>query len=266
LLIDLHLPVDAESDAESLNPLLDRAAAKGLNGLCLVGGPALGPTAALAEAVSREGLLLLPGARVVTDLGVLLVFFPEVTDAVASGDWLAAGAGAPAAQAAIDAAAGQGGVAVAAHPYARIEGVPRMSDHLLELDGLAAVEVRHGASGDLANDMALEATSLLGLPGVGGSGAPEALGQAATLIGRPVNGLAELIAAIREGEVWPAEVGPDLSSAERRPPRDRDSRGDRRPRRDGRAGGGGRGDRGRPDRKRGGGGRGRGGGGGHRRG
>jgi predicted metal-dependent phosphoesterase TrpH len=104
-------------------------------------------------------------------------------------------------QEAIDWVHAGGGVAIPAHPYQKDLVGGSLGDRVLGLQGLHAIEVVNGSASPADNRLALQASAILGLKGVGGSDAHGLLtvGRAYTLFSSPIRTEKELIEALRHG-------------------------------------------------------------------
>ncbi|MCG3173665.1 MAG: hypothetical protein GMKNLPBB_01865 [Myxococcota bacterium] len=212
MLLDLHVHCDLSARGKlPVSDILDVAAERGLDGVCLTSQNSLiDDFQPFKEMGAARNLTVLIGAEVITDNGLLLCFFPDVAETPPLGNWLLnADGSAPPAQEAIDQINESGGVAVAATPFSR-DIPPFMGDRITGLNGLAAVEVFCARVNRNANDLALRAAERLNLPGIGGSGVHddlELVGKAATLFKDKVSSEADLVYAIRSGEVWGVLIG-----------------------------------------------------------
>lgn len=118
------------------------------------------------------------------------------------------------AQPVIDFVNAQGGVIVPSHPYK--QGYTyELSDRLFQLKGIAALEVLNGNLPDEVNVLAQQAAENLHLPGTGGSDTHTPIHRSLfsssfqrnvyTIFSKDIQNMAQLVAAIREGSVRPAE-------------------------------------------------------------
>jgi len=249
LLIDLHVQSRFSSggvfDPEEV---ILRARTAGLDGVCFTEDQPLPSWREVKGLGERHQMTVLIGAKVTTDVGRYLVFVPNAADLEPGGILQERGevASPLPIRVLVRKVKQRGGVLVAAHPYLRTISL-RSGDRIFLVEGLDAVEVRHAACASVYNDMALIASAMLNLPGVGGSGTREdlqKLGKAATLFRTPIQSEADLIEAIRSRQLWPVEfldqvpVRSEASGVEMRreyredprregPPRDDFRRGDR---------------------------------------
>lgn len=148
------------------------------------------------EAIARdEGFLVLRGVEIATDRGHLLAYGVEDDSWNVWGrdTWLPI-------QGVIERVLELGGICVPAHPYREI-GVCSLLEGLFDLSGIAAVETHNGGNIDADNELAIASASHLALPGLGGSDCHKvaAVGRCATEFLRPMAGMADFIAAVREG-------------------------------------------------------------------
>jgi hypothetical protein len=104
------------------------------------------------------------------------------------------------------------GAVIAVTPYHRDPNRGAMSDRVFLIQGLHAIMAVSSTSHEdlTAEDLAAEAAQARGLPVVGGSDVsdePEQLGKAATLLRFVAATQADLCQAIRQGDVWSAQIG-----------------------------------------------------------
>jgi hypothetical protein len=277
MLIDIHVRTGFLRDETIHVPDFIRAAEEaGLDGLVFCERNSLDAWELIQDYAADTKLKLLAGAEVESNVGRLLLFFPNPAEAPAIANWLIGPDGRADIDEVLEKVPAAGGIVVAAQPYRRTQDSAPMGDVVLRLHGLSAIEIFENGIGAHMGDLAMEATDRLHLPGLGGSGfvtAPEELGRFATYFLNPVETEADLVAQIQAGDMWPAEIGLRPGPDERRGGRGgkfakggggRGGEGGR----GGRSGGGGRGGRsgggggGRGGRGGGGGGYGGGGGGG----
>lgn len=99
----------------------------------------------------------------------------------------------------------RGGAAVPAHPFQQwsVSGFP--GDRVFEMKNLLALETLNGSLSEGENRLAMEAARRLGVKGIGGSDAhgPTVLGRAYTIFPERIEGEAELVAALRQGDYYP---------------------------------------------------------------
>lgn len=212
-LIDLH--VRAGADALDLNSLREAAGAQGLDGLLLLGSDA---APSLGESGDGNGVQLFVGAEIDTDIGRLLCV-PAATD-----DWfqgrgwaeLRTDEAAPYPAEAIAAAFGErGGAVIVAQPFDRDLDHEALEDRFVGTPGLHAVVVTSSARHTTSNERAVTSAREAGLGIVGGSAAApgnERFGGVATVFAEPPTDQASLVAALRSGRTWPAELMPARES------------------------------------------------------
>src|SRR5690606_19118454 len=143
----------------------------------------------------EEGVLVLRGVEIATDMGHLLAY--GVTD----DGWNVWGRDTYLPMhAVIERIAGLGGICVPAHPYRRM-GVASLLDGIYRLPGIAGVETHNGGNAPADNAAAVAAARRLGLPALGGSDCHKvaAVGCCATEFFRPVTDMASFIAAVVAG-------------------------------------------------------------------
>jgi len=246
MLIDLHAHT-THTRGCTLPPgqVLAAAKALGLDGVLFADLNTMDGLEEIRAAGREAGLLALVGLEVAADHGHYLCVFPDPARVPAPAQLFGSSTPWPA-QEVVARVQGLGGAVVAAHPYDKTIDRPA-GDFLFTLEGLAALEARHGRRTGSHEDMAIEAADHLNLPCVGGSGALTSLaevGRAATLFRDPVRSEADVVAQLKAGTTWCVAVGvtppPEARGDRPRGPR-RDGRGGpERGRRDGRGGRGGR--------------------------
>lgn len=234
MLIDLN--VHAGPHGLALGETVSRALAVGLDGVAILGDDAL-PDVSLLR--GHDPVRLFAGAEVATDRGHYLVFFPNPAELPPLTDIF--GPPPPTRWPVRDVlarVAALGGASIAARPYDTSVDHPG-GDILYTLANLSAVEVVSPLHPRDISYPAIEAAEVLGLPGVGGSGARGSVadvGMGATLFVEAIQTEAELVAALKSGSVWPVEFGEAPQHLARRngvpshPPRPSGD-GGRRPRR-----------------------------------
>jgi hypothetical protein len=233
MLVDLNVGL-SQRDGTTVDPLalVQAAQSAGLDGLVLtqssLGFPDLGAYRAAAE---PAGLSLFAALHVPTNRGLVLCVLPDPSRPLGE-EWAPGESGLLDAEKVIDAVEDLGGVTIALRPYDREVAKP-MGDHIFSLVGLHACETQSGRLADAVNALALEAASNLELPCVGSSSADgtDGLGRAATLFRVTVKNEADLVEAIRHGDVWPVAIShrmPRVDGEKRADGRgDRGERGDR---------------------------------------
>ena len=189
MLIDLHCHTAAHSacSALSVETLVERARAAGLDAVCLTEHDATWSEDETAALSRRLGFVVLRGIEATTEVGHVLAFgldrFEPSFHVAAS------------LRAAADAA---GALLFLAHP-AR-PGVPAVPQRLRAalFDGVEGV---NGSDTAAQNEAATALGARLPLPAIGGSDchAPHEIGRAATRLARPVGTTAELAAELRLG-------------------------------------------------------------------
>ncbi|MCB9637498.1 MAG: PHP domain-containing protein [Myxococcales bacterium] len=261
MLIDLHVQ-SSLSQTGTLEPeeILLRAKQMGLDGVVFTEDQPHTAWKEIKEIASHHEITALFGLKLATNKGYYLLYVPEaqmVEPGALFPTWH--NTENPFTMKEVQAVARRvGGLLAAAHPYQQGSALPS-GDRIFQVRGLGALEVQNGRCSTLSNDFALEAATLMRIPGIGGSGTCESLdqlGKTATLFLSEPQDEDELIKAIRPGNLWPIQITeqPVLRSPEHG---DRDDRrGGRDDRRGGRDGGdrGGRDDRddrrgGRDDRR-----------------
>ncbi len=185
--LDLH--VHSRHSPDSRVPVADlvaRAAAIGLRGLALTDHNSVAGHAELrALAAAHPTLLLLPGVEVSTADGHLLGYGvdaapPPRRDLESTADWIR----------------DHGGEPVIAHPFRWRHGA---GGRLTAVAHVAGIEGRNAHTSARANRRAEEWAALRLLAATGGSDAHrlEEVGRAATVFPEPVDGVDDLLEAIR---------------------------------------------------------------------
>lgn len=124
-------------------------------------------------------------------------------------------------------------VVIATHPWLD-DGGPYLGDRIYDIEGITAIEVLCGVKRHMSNDLALEATNSIGLPGIGGSDTgPEGqrLGRFATAFADEIGSQDELVDALVDGACWAVEISEprgEMRSRGGRGGRGRGGRGGRR--------------------------------------
>jgi predicted metal-dependent phosphoesterase TrpH len=188
MLIDLHTHTTAYSACSAVTPdnLVRAALAAGLDAVCITEHDAFWPLAAIRELGERQGLLVLRGIEVTTEVGHVLVYGLSTwrkglsTLEALRGHVLA-----------------EDGLMFLAHPSRRYG---RPVDATLP-DVFDSVEVANASEGALQNANALQLARRCRLPGIGGSDAHTAVevGAAATVLSVAVSDEAGLVAELRRG-------------------------------------------------------------------
>ena len=208
MLIDLHTHSYPQSDDSfaSVDEVIDRAKALGLDGICLTDHDAFWPANKVRELSRKHDFVVLPGSEVNTDAGHTLVFGLERYEFGVHKPRIL--------RQLVDK---YGGVMIAAHPYrrrfladpgrepqARAEMLERaVADDYFQL--CDAIEGVNGRGLPEENGFAQDLGAALGLKSTGGSDAhrlPQ-LGTVATRFERPVRCLDDLIGEIKAGRFWP---------------------------------------------------------------
>lgn len=246
MIIDLHVhsrhtagcPIEP---AEAIR----KAAEVGLDGVCFTDQDTLAGLSEYRALAQEAPIKVFVGAEIATDRGHYLCFFPDPAKVPELGQLL--GEKPWPVRDVIARVGSLGGAVAAAHPFDREIERPG-GDVIYTLQGLAAVEVHNPRRRPMANELAAEAAENLRLPCISGSDSRpslEHMGKAATLFKRAVASEAELVEAIKKGEVWAVTLGgsPSQERERRGPPRGEKRQG--RGRGGERRGGRGRGGRGR---------------------
>jgi predicted metal-dependent phosphoesterase TrpH len=226
LLLDLHVHSSHTPGVPlSVSDLADRIKALGFDGFCLTDFHTVAGTEEANKIASKLGLTILVGFEAATDHGHFLAFVPDPETLPEIGPWLRQDDGGNIAFVSLqEAVEKRNGVLVAAHPFDRaVQNSPR--DGLYALRGVSAVEVLNARKDLISNELAEELAAGFGLPGTGGSDARhhlDEIGTAATLVHGRVQSESDLIDRIRQGEVWPVQIG-TLSEMKRSPSSRRDN-------------------------------------------
>lgn len=211
MLIDLHTHSYPKSDDSfmGVDDLVVAAKAAGIDGICLTEHDTFWSAEETGALSRRHDFLVLPGCEINTDTGHVLVFgLEEYLFGLHKPDYLR------------QAAAREGAVIVAAHPYRRRflaepGRAPEARTEMLErasADGFFricdAIESINGRGTDMDNRFSRDLAELLGTKMTGGSDAhrPEQLGTAATRFQRPIGGLDDLIRELRAGRFRPVDL------------------------------------------------------------
>lgn len=210
MLIDLHTHTRALSwDSDlSLDELIERSRAAGLDGLCLTEHDFFWDAEAVARAARRHNFLVIAGVEINTEIGHFLCFgidryvygmhrWQELAEHVRKA----------------------GGVMVAAHPYRR--QLPAADEtHAQYEEWLAkasrnpaygaccAMEVINGRGKPGENAFSARLAAAVTLPRVAGSDSHQLsdIGSCATEFSRRIGGLEDLIAELQAGRVRPVRL------------------------------------------------------------
>ncbi|MCB9738732.1 MAG: hypothetical protein H6747_05650 [Deltaproteobacteria bacterium] len=215
-LIDLH--VRAGADALDPTTLRDAAAAEGLDGMLLV-APDAAPALDVGVAGEGEGaVLFFVAAELDTDVGRLICVPAAADDWFRGRGWaeLKGEADAYPAAAVAGAFAERGGAVIVAQPFDRDLDHDAQGDVFVGTEGLHAVVVTSSPRHTTSNERAVATTKAAGLRAVGGSAAAPGeprFGGVATVFAEPPVDQAGLVAALRGGRLWPAEMVPARESS-----------------------------------------------------
>ncbi len=192
MLIDIHVhSAISPCSSLSLEDILARARALGLDGVCLTDHDTMAACSVVREGVQPDGLVVVVGMEYATSQGDFLLFGPF--------EDLAPGLSASEVLALVDAA---GGAAVAAHPCR----LARPTDREVVAKGLVhALEIVNGRNTAEENRMARHWPDRFGLTAVCGSDAHtlEELGRKPTRFLKSVSSRLDLIRALRRGQCFP---------------------------------------------------------------
>ncbi len=175
--------------------LIRRAKALGLDGACITEHYSYEASEPVEKIGRDEGFMILRGVEIATDRGHLLAYGVEddgwnvwnrdnylpLDEVIARVNDL-------------------GGICAPAHPFRNV-GLASLMEGLLELKDIAAVESHNGVNAESDNDLAIRASTHLGLPTLGGSDCHKtvAVGRCATEFLQPVQDMASFIAAVKAG-------------------------------------------------------------------
>lgn len=210
-MIDLHVHTYPKSDDSfmGVDDLIQAAKAAGLDGVCLTEHDAFWDMDDVNALSRRHDFLVLPGSEINTDTGHALVFgLQRYVFGLHKPTFLRV------------AAAEEGAVVIAAHPYRRrfLEEPaenPEARREMLERAGrdgffefCDAIETVNGRGTVMQNGFSRDLGELLGAKMTGGSDAHrlEQLGTAATRFQRPITGLDDLITELRAGRFKAVEL------------------------------------------------------------
>lgn len=175
--------------------LIRRAKALGLDGVCITEHYSYEASEPVEHIGREEGLLILRGVEVATDKGHLLAYGVE------DDGWNIWGRDSYLPLEEVIARVNElGGICAPAHPFRNV-GLASLMEGLLELKDIAAVESHNGVNAESDNDLAIRASTHLGLPTLGGSDCHKtvAVGRCATEFLQPVHDMASFIAAVKAG-------------------------------------------------------------------
>lgn len=251
MLIDLHVQTRASTPgAPAPEKTIETAVGRGLGGIAFVDVRSSRDAKQLLALGEDAGLPVFIGVEIPTTRGRFLCFAPEIDPFMSREEWrqLMAVDLLPTYESVFRLFDGVGGAVLAAQPFERADSA-RLGDNLVFCDGLHGVEVFTAHSTYIERSLAVESAVKIGLPGVGGSRLASAseVGTAATLFATQPTTQEELVAALRAGDFWAAQVG---GSNERPPRRSRPPRSEGDRDRGGRSDGDRKGGRGGRDRDR----------------
>ena len=187
--VDLHCHTSSYSSCSSLSAemLLAAARAAGIDAVCLTEHDRLWPAADVRRLSDEQGITVLRGMEVTTELGHVLVYG---LDAPPPGMFVA--------ETLVAAVRAAGGLAALAHPARAGQPAVSAAQRLALFD---TVEVLNGSDGPEQNRAAVGLAAGLALPGIGGSDChiPAEVGTVATVLPCRVGTETELVAALRLG-------------------------------------------------------------------
>ncbi len=227
LLIDFHVhSTYTEDSPNTISDIVSKVADSGLDGFCLTDIHTMAGMDEAKQAASRAGLVALVGMEAMTDKGHFLVFVPNPRELPDISDWVEMDEqGIIPIQSLVDGVKSCSGILIAAHPYDR-KTKQSSGDGIIQVNGLAGLEVANARRSMNVNHMAEEVAAGMGLAGVAGSDARKDLGQigsVATLVRGSVDTEKDLIEKVLSFDVWPVFIG--KQPIRQTPPRRRQSSG-----------------------------------------
>lgn len=213
--IDMH--VHSMYSGESLsrpNDIIDVALEKGLDAIVVTEHGSLRASSPFDKFRGQTTLTILRGVEISTDAGHILVY------GIDDRDWDEWGKdGDVDARDLISRVNALGGVAVPAHPYIidnlsrsvlTKEPIASVDQRVVTLSGLGAIEVCNGKAVNRPSicEMLGATARNMGLPGTGGSDAhiPPDVGRSYTAFRVPVYSNKELVAAVKNGALYPKNI------------------------------------------------------------
>jgi predicted metal-dependent phosphoesterase TrpH len=211
MLIDLHvhsyLSRDCQLDPKSV---LTRAESFGLDGVAFTETNTQDGCDELFDLQRTTKLKIFVGLELATDKGQYLCFFEKPERAPEPVQMWGSNRETPwKADEALPKLKSLGAAIVAARPYDRDYPTPAL-DHVKSLKLLSAVEVYNPKVRPGANELAIEAATSLGVPGIGGSdarGSLDEIGYAATLFTKAISTQADLVKALQGKDYYPVQMG-----------------------------------------------------------
>jgi len=194
--IDMHVHTKGSDGWGSAEEIAEYAVERGLDGVCITDHHKTFTKA--GDEVAREcaaaGIRVFRGCEYSTKDGHCLIYGLDV-ELLGLGKY-------PSMQEVIDKVNAAGGAAVPAHPYHGYKF--RLGDKVMELKGIAGVEVRNGQNAVRSpweNDEAVRVAREMGISGIGGSDAhdPKYVGVCFSQFDGWIHSDKELAAALREG-------------------------------------------------------------------
>jgi hypothetical protein len=199
MIIDLHCHTKYSGDTD-LEPaeLIEAARAAGLDAICITEHDSFCASEPVERVAEREAFPVFRGVEINTNKGHILAFGVEDDSWKALKGYYSHIASV---RPVIEACEG---ILAPSHPF-RMGGSVSASNSLFEMDYIAAIEALNGYNNDHENALALKAWKQTGLPGIGGSDCHFAqnVGRCATFFENPVSTMAELVAEVKAGRVWP---------------------------------------------------------------
>lgn len=207
MLIDLHCHTKFSRD----NPLepaafVRLARERGLDAVCVTEHDTVEASVSVAAIGREEGLLVLQGVEITTDLGHILCYgFEDDAWQRLRGRYYTRAA------ALSEYAAETGAILVPAHPF-RSWSSNSVHDELYTMEYITAVEVLNASNSTPENLRAQHAADLLNVGGIGGSDShyEDEVARAATCFTRPIESMQDLVAALRADAYYPVRRQPGL--------------------------------------------------------
>jgi len=195
MFIDTHLHEKKYSEDSfiSLEEIVDRAKALGLNGICITDHESNGIMEEANALAKKENFIIITGVEILTFEGDMTVFgLRNLPDKMIHGSEL------------IDLVKKAGGVAICSHPYR--QNNRGMGDYMKELNYVFGIEAFNGSTPKHLNEKAYNVSLDLNVPALGGSDAHviDQVGKFATCMPDWVVDEASFIKAIKQGLAMPA--------------------------------------------------------------
>lgn len=195
MIIDTHIHEKTYSSDSfmSLEEIVARAQAIGLDGICITDHESNGLKDHAAAYSKKTGFLILVGAEILTHEGDITTFGLETLPTEKLH-----------AQQLIDRVLKAGGVAMSAHPFR--QNNRGMGHSLRKVRGLSGIEAFNGSTPMHHNLHAYSVAAELNIPTFGASDAHvvEKIGKYATIFPGTIRDMTDFIEAVKQGETCPA--------------------------------------------------------------